>query len=88
MGEKARERVLSLSRTPSPSSFFALAVLPANPVFRVATKLRGTDPGEQKRAKIVSPRFHRGQTSEAVFIFLFREKSFTLTWKHQLGYVK
>lgn len=26
---------------------------------------------------------HRGQTSEAVFVFLFREKSFTLTWKHQ-----
>ena len=26
---------------------------------------------------------HRGQTSEAVFVFLFREKSFTLTWKHR-----
>ena len=28
-------------------------------------------------------RIHRGQTSEDVFVFLFREKSFTLTWKHQ-----
>ena len=33
-------------------------------------------------------RFTAVKRPEAVFVFLLREKSFTLTWKHQQGYVK
>ena len=42
-------------------------------------KRRGRPTEREKRGGGV----HRGQTYEAVFVFLFRKKSFTLTWKHQ-----
>ena len=31
-------------------------------------------------------RFHRGQTCQAVFLFLFHEISFTMKWKNEKGY--
>ena len=75
MGEKARERVpfLSLSRTPSPSSFFALAVLPANLDFRVAPQLVETDTGgtetRKNRVSAVGSRLGRASLRSSLPIF-------------------
>ena len=50
-GERTRS-LLSLSRNPSPSSFYPLAVLPANPVFRVTPQLIGTGHRRNRNAQI------------------------------------